>query len=104
MKITKTKRKELESLADAVNAARTELEAAVEKYNGARDDFVNAVEAEADELQSTFDDRSARWQESDVGTATCEWIDSVRTAAEIDEAEFDIEEVVLDFTDEPGDA
>ena len=115
-KLTKTERKEIDGLLqalldahalldnavlvynEALTAAHTELQPHVEAYNGAASDLVGYVNGLAEEHDEEWNNRSEKWQEGEAGSAAQSWIESLRI--EIDECDIDApDEITLDLPD-----
>jgi DNA anti-recombination protein RmuC len=68
MKLTKAERSQLETLIAALDKARDELASHMREI--------------ADEWQSTFDEKSERWQEGDAGQAAQQRIETLTEMAD----------------------
>jgi len=88
---------------EALAVARAPLDEAISNYNDALAELKARLEAERDERQEEYDNKSERWQEGDKGQAAQEWIDGIGNAADtLDSAlETDLPEAVepFDFAD-----
>lgn len=86
---------DLESAVSGYNDAReqhwAEIDTAQSAYNDARQQVIDLLEAEADQAQSEYDDKSEKWQEGDKASAVSEWIDHLRAvvADDVEEAQID---------------
>ena len=74
---------------EALAVAREPLEEAISNYNQALAELRGRLESERDEHQSTWDEKTERWQESDRGNAASEWIDTIGNAADALDQELD---------------
>lgn len=66
-------------------------------YSGKLEDAKRVVDQFADEMESEYDDKSERWQESERGELVREWIDEIRSKSdEIEELDdYSLEELEL---------
>lgn len=72
---TKAREAEMQKLFTQATEAVTILEAAAEKYNEAMQSLRAFRDEVVEQIETIFDEKSEKWQESDKGTAWSEWMD-----------------------------
>jgi len=72
---------------EAVEAAFAPVKEAVDAYNETLDAIRSFYADQESDAQSTFDERSEKWQESDKGQAFQAWIESLGAASVLDDLE-----------------
>lgn len=98
------KRAELDSALEAFNAQIAPLSAdlrqAIEDYNSLLFDARAFVEEFVAEMQTEFEDKTERWQDSDRGQAVAEWISDLENSADFEDVGFEEpQEIELDAPD-----
>lgn len=83
------------SLNAGLEALKAPVIAAKEAYNAAISDAKSWAETIQADMESHYDDRSEKWQESDAGSAYCDWKDAYGLA--------DLEDQDLEFPAEMED-
>lgn len=84
---------ELQRFDEAVQDAAVPVQQAIESYNEALRNAAEFVENVASDLQSVYDEKSEKWQESERGENFKRWIEEWESIV-LDDAEIEIPESV----------
>ncbi len=120
-KLNKQQQLEVDAAIESCQQARGQLESAIQSFNDKLEEERGAVEerlgtyneklaelkgiyeAAGEEARNYYDERSERWQDSDVGIAYSEWADTLESPDELDDLEIDfpdpLEVELPDFSD-----
>jgi len=90
-RLNRSQRAEFDKHVDELRNLYDQINAAVSMYNDKQSEFAEFVATIRDDMQSQYDDKSEKWQESDKASAVQDWITAFDNL--VSYAESDLDEV-----------